>query len=77
MLGTFDSGDIVLIATESGESLSVCVCNYSSIDLDKVKGLRSDQIANLGLAPNRVFDNDLSAYFKRVDSLSQYLEETG
>ncbi len=42
--GVFDKGDTVQVVDESGHPVAIGSCNYTSVDLDRIKGLRSDAI---------------------------------
>jgi glutamate 5-kinase len=44
--GTFDRGDIVPILGPDGERLACGIANYSSKDVERIKGLRSDRIGD-------------------------------
>lgn len=42
--GEFKVGDSVMCKTESGEQVAVGLSNFSSVELSKIKGLRTDKI---------------------------------
>ena len=43
--GTFDAGDVVAIVDAEGRPVAQGLTNYSSDDIDKIKGLRTSQFA--------------------------------
>ena len=45
--GEFDRGSIILILSEKGKKIAVGITNYSSYDLEKIKGIRSDRIFDI------------------------------
>jgi len=45
--GTFERGTIVRLVTEQGDAIAHAVSNYSSEELDKIKGLKSSEIADV------------------------------
>ena len=45
--GEFAAGDAVLVIDESGQELAKGVVNYSSKEMDRVKGLQSGQVAEV------------------------------
>ena len=45
--GTFDKGDVVAVAGPDGKELARGLTNYSAQDLSKIKGLKSDRIAEV------------------------------
>ena len=45
--GKFERGAIVSIASNGGDRLACGITNYSSKDVDRIKGLRSDQIQSI------------------------------
>lgn len=50
--GGFDKGDVVALCDPSGREIARGLTNYQSADIDRIKGLRSDQIAaTLGHLP--------------------------
>ncbi len=50
--GEFEKGDVVAVVGPSGEELARGLCNYSSFDLQRIRGLHSDRIAQvLGHCP--------------------------
>lgn len=60
--GVFDRGDTVAIVAANGERIACGIANYSAADLQRIKGLRSDRIADvLGYAygPEVVHRNNL------------------
>lgn len=69
--GAFDIGDIVEIRNQKDQAVGAGVVNYSSKDLDQIKGLRSEQISQLQtkLFANRVIDNDLLVTCSALDRL--------
>ncbi|MDP5214018.1 glutamate 5-kinase [Pseudoalteromonas tunicata] len=53
--GLFERGDLVELVTVQGEVIAKGICRYSSIDLDKIKTLHSEQIkAVLGFDNGKV-----------------------
>jgi hypothetical protein len=70
VIGHFDSDAIVDIVNLKGERIGVGVSNFSSEELKRVAGLRSDQIkAVTGMVANRVMDNDLIVAGRRLAAL--------
>ncbi|MFT6985086.1 MAG: glutamate 5-kinase [Psychromonas sp.] len=54
-IGPFLRGDIVVIVNHAGKKIARGVVRYKSIDIEKIKGLHSDQIENcLGFEHGRV-----------------------
>jgi glutamate 5-kinase len=50
--GDFGKGDVVAICDANGREYARGLCNYTAADADKLRGLRSDEMANvLGAAP--------------------------
>lgn len=50
--GTFGKGDVVALCDAEGTEFASGLCNYSSHDLERLRGLRSEQIrATLGSCP--------------------------
>jgi len=50
--GTFKVGDPVEIRTENGDTIGTGLVNYSSVDIDTIKGLKTDKIEQvLGSKP--------------------------
>lgn len=50
--GTFGKGDVVALCDAEGTEFARGLCNYSSHDLERLRGLRSEQIrATLGSCP--------------------------
>ena len=45
--GTFDRGDVVRVTTQAGRHLASGTANYSSVELARILGHHSDQIADL------------------------------
>jgi glutamate 5-kinase len=45
--GDFEAGDAVIVADEAGHELAKGVVNYSRVELERVKGLRSGDVAEL------------------------------
>jgi glutamate 5-kinase len=45
--GTFDRGDVVKVLTGSGAHIASGIANYSAADLERIRGLRSDRIADV------------------------------
>ncbi len=45
--GTFERGDAIQIRNVRGIQIAVGIANYSSIELDQIKGLRSDRITEV------------------------------
>lgn len=52
--GKFERGTIVRLVTEQGDGIAHAVSNYSSEELDKIKGLKSSEIA--GILGHKPFD---------------------
>jgi len=46
VVGGFDKGDTVVIVDRRGRKIARGLCNYSAAQLEKIKGLRTTQIAN-------------------------------
>ena len=45
--GQFDRGSIILILSRNNKKIAVGITNYSSQDLEKIKGIRSDRIFDI------------------------------
>jgi glutamate 5-kinase len=45
--GRFDRGDIVTVLTPSGKGIAAGISNYDSVDIDRIKGIRSNRIAEV------------------------------
>ena len=45
--GKFSKGDNVLILDDGGKALARGLTSYSSIEIDKIKGLKTDQIESI------------------------------
>ncbi|WP_445428358.1 glutamate 5-kinase [Alishewanella sp. HL-SH05] len=53
--GSFDKGDAVLLQTEAGLTLAQGISQYSALELAKIRGAKSQQIASLlGYCPSEV-----------------------
>lgn len=53
--GDFDKGDAVLVQSTTGQTLAQGISQYSSPELNKIRGVHSQQIANiLGYCPSEV-----------------------
>jgi predicted ribosome-associated RNA-binding protein Tma20 len=72
--GTFEEGAVVQVLDSKGVLLAAGVTNYSSSVLSQIRRKRTEDIAKLGFAPNRVFDND---HIARLESLSRLGEIYG
>jgi len=46
VLGQFSRGDMITLCTQDGKELARGICQYSSEDIDKIKGLHSEHINN-------------------------------
>jgi hypothetical protein len=70
--GTFERDSIVDIVNLEGERVGVGVSNFTSDELRRVAGMRSEEIKAVnGVAANRVMDNDLIVVGKRFDALRE------
>jgi predicted ribosome-associated RNA-binding protein Tma20 len=69
VFGSFLVGDIVEIRDDSGNAIAAGVVNFSNLDLDKIKGMRTEQILRsyTKLYPNRVIDNDLMVLKRKLE----------
>ena len=47
VVGTFERGDAVQIRNARGIQVAVGIANYSSTELDRIKGVRSDRVAGI------------------------------
>ncbi len=45
--GHFDRGDVVTVLTPSGRDIAAGISNYDSVDIDRIKGIRSNRIAEV------------------------------
>ena len=45
--GKFLKGDNILIVDDNGKSIARGLTSFSSIEIEKIKGLKSDQIENI------------------------------
>jgi glutamate 5-kinase len=45
--GHFNRGDVVTVLTSSGDGIATGIANYDSIDIDRIKGVRSSRIAEV------------------------------
>ena len=52
VFGTFGKGDVVALCDTAGSEYARGLCNFSAADAEKIRGLRTDQIADvLGAIP--------------------------
>ncbi len=61
--GDFERGDLVDVCGESGDRLGAGISNYSSADIDRIKGVRSDRIAQIlghDFGPEIIHRNNLA-----------------
>lgn len=67
--GDFSAGDLVEIRDISTNVIAAGVSNYSTAELNLIKGMRTDQISKeyTNIYPNRVIDNDLMVLRKKID----------
>ncbi|MGB4258187.1 MAG: glutamate 5-kinase, partial [Phycisphaerae bacterium] len=57
--GKFDRGEVVSVTTPEGQPIAQGICNYSSAELEQIKGLKSAQIATrLGHKASEVIHRD-------------------
>ena len=45
--GSFTRGDVVAIVDPSGQRIATGICNYDSLEVERLKGVRSSQIAQV------------------------------
>ncbi|MDL2280999.1 glutamate 5-kinase [Selenomonadales bacterium OttesenSCG-928-I06] len=45
--GAFEQGDVIKIISQEGRELARGICNYNSDDVDRIKGVHTDEIANI------------------------------
>ena len=45
--GRFNRGDVVTVLSPSGDGVAAGIANYDSIDIDRIKGVRSSRIAEV------------------------------
>jgi glutamate 5-kinase len=45
--GRFNRGDVVTVLAPSGDGVAAGIANYGSIDIDRIKGVRSARIAEV------------------------------
>jgi pseudouridine/archaeosine synthase-like protein len=70
--GDFERGDIVRVVDHDDQVVAVGITNVDSDALRKMKGRRSDDLRQLGLPSDRVFDNDRLV---RGPLLEEWMEE--
>lgn len=74
VVGDFEVEDIVEIRDDQGACVGAAVTNFDSGTLNRIKGLRADAVLSTGVTPNRVFDNDRTAFEVRRSRLRQMVE---
>ena len=76
VIGTFNSGDIVEICSESQQLIAVGNANFSSTELNKVKGLRSEEILNCNnnIDPNKIVDQDRFFTLRHLNRLRKNIK---
>jgi hypothetical protein len=74
--GSFEKQAIVTAKNTAGEVIGAGISNYSSRELDLIKGLRSPQIsqAHPTIAADRVFDDDLFILKDKLQRLTRHLK---
>ncbi len=72
--GSFKIGDIVVIKNTFDLTVGLGIMNFSSTELNIVKGLRSDEILSTkNITPNRICDNDRLIRPQNIEIIKEHL----
>ena len=72
--GKFNAGDIVEIRNMNNKTIGLGIMNFSSKELNEIKGLRSDEILDMkNISSNRVCDNDRLIRPQKIEMINKYV----
>jgi hypothetical protein len=75
VIGIFNAGDIVEIKNIKSRTIGLGIMNFSSKDLDIIKGLKSEDIQKIkNFNSNRVCDNDRLIRPQKIETIRKIIE---